>query len=174
MFVATRTLRVRTPVVGKALLASRPRFYSEHAEEHHDEHHEEHHDHGPPESPAENMFNSTTLTFAGFVAAAVGYQYLNSSYQKSHDGKSIVSLITHEDSLEELKANYDEYRQGVSDRETLRKTFIDAPIKTSDNLVTAIRDVPGRKQCFGGSAQFNTISDWSKVGPRKKLEDPFH
>ncbi len=130
--------------------------------------------HGLPISKSESVFNRYTGTFFGTVFVIVAYEYLNKVYKESHNGDSLLTVIKKGSSLEELRANYDSYRQGVIDREKLHSMFADTPVIDSNNYVTHISEVPGKVQCFNGNSQFNTIQDWEKVGPRKQREDPFH
>lgn len=106
--------------------------------------------------------------------AIVGYEYLDKKYRASHDGESILSLIKKGNSLDEIKTNYQAYRDGVLHREQLHTMFADTQVKDQNNYVTRITDVPGRVQCFNGNGQFNTIHDWENVSPRKQRENPFH
>ncbi|VEU20704.1 DEKNAAC101636 [Brettanomyces naardenensis] len=150
------------------------RYYSEKApsEEPHEE--EEHDKEGFPISESESIFNRYTGTFFGTVFVIIGYQYLNSQYQTSHDGEPLLSLLKWGDSLDDLKANFDSYRDAVAKNEELHAMMANTVVRDSSNVVTRIRDVPGRVQCFSGNSQFNTIQDWSEVGPRKQIENPYH
>ena len=130
--------------------------------------------HGLPVSKSESVLNRYTGTFFGTVFVIVAYHYFNKSYMESHHGDSLLTIIKKGNTLEELKANYDSYRQGVMDREKLHTMFADTPVVDANNYVTHISEVPGKVQCFNTNAQFNTIQNWEEVGPRKQREDPFH
>ncbi|QPG75242.1 hypothetical protein FOA43_002592 [Brettanomyces nanus] len=128
---------------------------------------------GFPISESESIFNRYTGFFFGTVIAVIGYRYFNSQYKASHNGEPILSVIKKGSTLEDLKANYKSYRERVAKREELHSMMADTKVKDSNNVVTSITEVPGKVQCFSGNGQFNTIQDWTVVGPRKQKENPF-
>lgn len=175
---SSRLLRAAATRGSRTAVAAR--FYSAHhgEEQHGDEHgHDEHghDDHSLPLSESESILNSHTAKAAGIVALIVGYSALNSSYKESHDGASLLSIIKTPEILEELQANYAEYRQRVQKQEAIQEMMMfPAERRTYDRLVTSIDTVPGRYFASGTNTQLNTIQDHDSLAPRKIKESPFY
>ncbi|GMF06321.1 unnamed protein product [Ambrosiozyma monospora] len=152
-----------------------------HHEEHHNEHghgeeahgEEGHGHHEPPLSEAENIFNTTTLGVAGVIATAVGFGAYNESYKKSHDGNSVLSIITAPKLLADVEANYQAYRDNVKKDNERINMITYRELRTPSNVITTVRGVPGRVFEQGGNAQFDTIRDFNSLEPRKIPENPF-
>lgn len=150
-----------------------------HGEEHHGEHgHDEHghDDHGLQLSEAESILNKKTAIAAGIVTLAVGYYTINSSYEKSHEGASLLSIIKKPEVLSELQANYNEYRARVAKQEEIQAMIVFPSVekRSYNNMITSIDEVPGRYFASGSNTQFNTIQDHSSLAPRKTKESPFY
>lgn len=145
-----------------------------HSSEHHDEHHD-HHDHGPPLSESESILNSKTAIAAGIVFSIASYSYLNNQYKESHNGDSITSIVSSKHNFDQLKENYNSYRNRVSLQKEIQEMmmFPSTEKRNYNNLITSIDTVPGRLFPTGSNSQFNTIQDYSKLDNRKVKSSPF-
>lgn len=153
------------------------RFYSAHNEENHGKNDEHgHDDHSLPLSESESIFNIHTAKFASIIALIIGYSTINSSYEKSHDGHSLLSIIQKPQILQELELNYSQYRERVKKQEEVQEMIVFPSVerRSYSNLITSIDEVPGRFFASGSNTQFNTIQNFDALAPRKAKESPFY